>query len=461
MHYRPILLLTLLAARTFAADTPAPAAAEPPTSWIDPDTGHRVVRLSREPGSASLYFHQNAYSPDGKKLVITTPHGISTITLATGAIESVVEEARANVIVVGHKSGDVYYSKRVPKETTKPDGTKEATNEVWVYATNLDTKATREVAKLPRGGVSSINADETLMLGQYAEGGDRPPRDRAASTSANGQPAAAGPNPTFQAAYKANWPDGTPMSYADAKDLALHNRLLEIRKGPPQVIFTVNIKTGEMKEIVKEREWLGHVQFSPTDPGQIMFCHEGTWHEVDRVWLVRTDGTGLINIHKRTMNMEIAGHEFFSGDGKTVWYDLQTPRGEDFWLAGYEIATGKRTWWHLQRNEWSVHFNVSPDGTLFAGDGGDEQMVARAKDGTWINLFRPEPIPDVAGVSNPNAGSLIVPGAFKAERLVNMKNHEYRLEPNVSFSPDMKWIVFRSNMHGATQVYAVEIAKAK
>ena len=28
--------------------------AEPPVSWIDPDTGHRVVRLTREPDSASL-----------------------------------------------------------------------------------------------------------------------------------------------------------------------------------------------------------------------------------------------------------------------------------------------------------------------------------------------------------------------------------------------------------------------
>jgi len=34
------------------------------------------------------------------------------------------------------------------------------------------------------------------------------------------------------------------------------------------------------------------------------------------------------------------------------------------------------------------------------------------------------------------------------------------LEPNVTFTPDGKWIVFRSNMHGVTHVYAVEIEKA-
>jgi oligogalacturonide lyase len=182
---------------------------------------------------------------------------------------------------------------------------------------------------------------------------------------------------------------------------------------------------------------------------------------VDRIWTIRTDGTGLKKIHTRTMNMEIAGHEFFSADGSTIWYDLQTPRGQDFWLAAYQVATGKRTWYHLERNEWSVHFNVSPDGTLFAGDGGDSEMVARAPDGKWIYLFRPQRVPDVAGVKAANSDSLIDAGFFNPERLVNLSKHDYRLEPNVTFSPDMKWIVFRSNMLGPVHVFAVEIAKGK
>ena len=40
------------------------------------------------------------------------------------------------------------------------------------------------------------------------------------------------------------------------------------------------------------------------------------------------------------------------------------------------------------------------------------------------------------------------PGVFHAEKLVNMAKHNYRLEPNVSFTPDQKWVVFRSNMFG-------------
>ena len=48
--------------------------------------------------------------------------------------------------------------------------------------------------------------------------------------------------------------------------------------------------------------------------------------------------------------------------------------------------------------------------------------------------------------------------ALKVERLVDLSKHDYRLEPNVSFTPDQNWIVFRSNMHGATHVYAVEVS---
>ena len=50
---------------------------------------------------------------------------------------------------------------------------------------------------------------------------------------------------------------------------------------------------------------------------------------------------------------------------------------------------------------------------------------------------------------------------LKAERLVDLSKHNYELEPNVTFTPDGKWIVFRSNMHGPTHVYAVEMKKTK
>src|SRR3954447_19720831 len=102
----------------------------PPKTWIDPDTGHRIVRLTEEPGSASLYFNQNGYTADGKEMVYTTPEGISVLELATGKTRSVIKD-RGRGIVTGHKTQSVFYMKGDE-----------------VFATNVDTRETRKLGKL-------------------------------------------------------------------------------------------------------------------------------------------------------------------------------------------------------------------------------------------------------------------------------------------------------------------------
>src|SRR5208283_1946518 len=151
-------------------------------------------------------------------------------------------------------------------------------------------------------------------------------------------------------------------------------------------------------------------------------------------------------MHARTMDMEIAGHESWSHDGKTIWFDLQTPRSQDFWIAGVNLKTGKETRYHLDRDWWSVHYNISWDGKMFAGDGGDSGQVAYARDGMWINLFRPQR-----------------DGSITGERLVNLSNQDYYGydgEPNSHITPDDKWVIFRSNMQGPLHVYAVAVARS-
>jgi oligogalacturonide lyase len=385
------------------------ADALPPAEWVDPDTGHRVVRLSSEPNSESLYFNENAWTAEGDKLVYYGPSGIWDYNFKTHQNELVVPGTNIFGIIVSPKSRAVYYVRRTSDGLT-------------AFSTQLDSLATRRIGKLPGGGGSllAVNADDTLLAGTFVEKGDRVPKPRDESKGA--------------------W------------------MLRRLEAHQPMSLFTFNIKTGEIKTLNQSTEWLNHVQFSPTDPNLLMFCHEGPWQLVDRIWTIHTDGTGLTLVHKRAMQNEIAGHEFFSPDGKWIWYDLQTPRGEDFWLAGYEVATGKRLWYHLQRDEWSIHFNVTRDGTLFAGDGGDSGQVAHAQNGRWLYLFHPGAV-NLYGEKQDEQQDLVHAGVFTSEKLVNMAKQEYSLEPNVNFSPDGKWIVFRGNMFGPSYVFAVEVAK--
>jgi oligogalacturonide lyase len=432
MRKATVLFLTLSVAslRAFAAEetgtnAPAPAApAEPPTEWIDPDTGHRVIRLSTEPESSSLYFHQNTYTPEGDKIIFNAPRGIAAVDLTTlgvkpPKVDIVVPGGRA--IATARKTREVYFMR---------DGT--------LCAANLDTHAVREMIK---ARVMAINCDETFVVSIVSAtdptGKVQPPPPRTIPPQRERM---------FGDKIKANIPLTPEEERAARKESGLARNLANPRS--MAFVFT-NVKTGESRTNGYQYAWLGHLQFSPTDPHLLLYCHEGTWHELDRIWTIRTDGTEQRLMHKRAMDMEIAGHEFWSYDGKTIWFDLQTPRSQVFWLAGVNLATGKEIRYKLERDWWSIHYNVSRDGKLFAGDGGDPGQVAFAKDGMWINLFRPQP-----------------DGAMSRERLVNMSKHNYvtgngGLEPNVTITPDGKWVVFTANMFGPRHVFAVEVAKAK
>jgi oligogalacturonide lyase len=415
--------------------------AEAPLEWIDSKSGHRVIRLSREAGSGSLYFHQNAYTSEGDKLLISTPSGLATVNLRKNwALDLVVPRGNyagggSSGIEVGRKSRQVYYSVRGESGTV-------------IRAAHLDTRETRDVVKLPFfASFNGVNADETLIIGTINERvPPSSPLAGASGTSANGE------QPTSR------------RGRSQASSLAARTNIPRSMK-----FFSANIQTGEVKFFNPSTDWLNHAQCSPTDPTMMLFCHEGTWHEVDRVWTLRigTDTPKLM--HRRTMPYEIAGHEFFSHDGQWVWYDLQTPRSKEFWLAGVNLDTGERIRYGLSRSEWSVHYNVSHDGNLFAGDGGGPNSVANRTpmpenrpldprgNGQWIYLFTPQPNLKSDIVD----GEPVKVGRFTAEKLVDLSAHDYGLEPNVTFTPDDKWIVFRSNMHGERHVYAVEVAKAE
>ncbi|MEG9435166.1 oligogalacturonate lyase [Edaphobacter sp. HDX4] len=396
----------------------------PPKTWIDKDTGHRVTRLTNEPGSASFYFNVNGYTPDGTEMVYTTPEGINVLNLQTHATRNVVK-GKVRTMEVGHKTPTIFYIK---------------TDEDAIYKTNLKTGETKMLAKVPpRGRVITVNADETLAAGTYDEV-DKPNEQFGQNGGRQASPGSPQTSPLEQAANKGE----------------MMERRLAARI--PLVLFTIDLTgSGKITPLLHSTDWVNHLLFSPTDPKILMYCHEGPWQKVDRIWTIHTDGTHNQLMHQRHMPGEIAGHEFWGKDGETVYYDLQTPKGEDFWLASVNVKTDKRIWYHMQRDEWSIHFNVNKDATLFTGDGGDPHQVAKASNGEWIYLFHPE-ILKTNGITN---DSWPTPGVFHAERLVNMSKHNYTLEPNVSFTPDGKMIIFRSNMFGPTYVFGVDIAKEK
>jgi oligogalacturonide lyase len=434
MKMGAVVLLFLLGTTT----SRAAATNEVPSDWVDSVTGHRIVRLSSRGGSSSLYFHQNSYTPEGDKLIFDTPEGIGavdlkTLGMKTPTVDIVVTNGRA--LAMARKTREVYFTRRGSDPMDWDNPSRFSTT---LHAANVDTHAVREVCK---GRVTAINCDETFVVRNIA------------ATDPTGKVAEPPPRTIlpqrermFADKIKANIPLTPEEERAAHKEDGLARQLAKPRCFA--FVFT-NLKSGESVTNGYQYAWLNHLQFSPTDPNLLLYCHEGTWHEVERIWTIRTDGSQQRLMHKRSMDMEIAGHEFWSSDGKTIWFDLQTPRSKEFWLAGVNVETGKETRYKLERDWWSIHYNVSRDGKLFAGDGGDPGQVAFAKDGMWINLFRPQ-----------------ADGSIVRERLVDMRKHNYvtgddGVEPNVTITPDGKWVVFKSNMFGPLHVFAASVEALK
>jgi oligogalacturonide lyase len=405
----PVFFLLLISSCTHGQSLMETGGRKMPNEWVDMDTKHKIIKLTRREGNnMSFYFHNNPFI--GNKMVFYGTDYLNTskndsVKQETGNIPAVNKQLYSVDLRTLKVEQLTFQSSPMNGEIVAPKN-KLGYYQIGdsVFATNIETKATKLVYVFPadfKASITTLNSNETLLAGAWSS-------DKEKEIFRN--------NPN-----KSNY----------------FNLIYEAKE--PRTLFTLNVNTGELKKIFTDSAWLNHVQFSSTDPDILMFCHEGPWHKVDRIWTININTRQAKLMHKRTMDMEIAGHEWFAPDGKTIWFDLQQPRSVTFFVAGSDVKTGKEIKYALTRNEWSIHFNISPDQRIFCGDGGDSGQVAKAKDGQWIYLFTPDG------------------NKFRSEKLVNMKHHNYKLEPNVHFSPDGKWIIFRANFEGNTNVYAVEV----
>ncbi|MBD0278487.1 MAG: hypothetical protein ICV81_11070, partial [Flavisolibacter sp.] len=199
-----------------------------PDEWVDKDTRHKVMRLSRKEGSnLSFYFHNNPFVSNKMVFYSTDKQNgkqLWTVDLNTLQLDKVTSQASPmNGEIVGPKSRSVYYQ---IKDS--------------VFSTNIDTKQTKLLFVFPadyQGSITTVNADETLFAGAKAS--------------------------DEQKEIARKYPEKSQF----------FDRIFNAHL--PNDLFTIDLKTGQLQKIHTENTWLGHVQFSPTDPDLLMFCHEG------------------------------------------------------------------------------------------------------------------------------------------------------------------------------------------
>jgi oligogalacturonide lyase len=368
----------------------------------DSETGARVLHLFNDAKvpSGVIYFTQECITPDSRyalvrELVASAGHTAGLMyryDFKTGELVKLTDLMTKNQVMVG-KSGNLYF-------TSDEDRS--------IYVTNIFDLKTRKVEVMPAGIVCSggltVNADETLVVGTGTLTQDRKPISMTPPNQ----------GPGFGGTY------------------ARHETNL---------LLAVAIKTGAVTELQRINTWLGHVQFSPVDAKLLMYCHEGPWEKVDRIWTVRIDNPSKPrNLLTRTQPGEIAGHEFWASDGASIWYDHNFRGGPGgHWLEGKNLATGVVTRYPISPEFASIHYTQSPDGKFFVCDGSPNK-----KDPSKQGMF------------------ILVPkeGKLEATKLCSMAKNDYKeAEPNPHVTPDQHWVLFTATFSGVAQAYAMEMPK--
>ena len=209
-----------------------------PAEWIDKDTHHKVVRLTNLPGSNSgFYFHNNPFYNNLMVFYNTGPNGkqLYSLNLQNHKAEQLTNRSTPmSGEMTCPKTGEAFYQ---VKDS--------------VFAVSLATRKERLVFVFPadfKASISTVNADATMLGGALG-------------------------NAQEQEIFK-QYPEKSQY----------FNRVYEAKL--PRTLFAVDLKKGVVKKLLVDSAWLNHVQFSPTDPNLLMFCHEGPWHKVDRIWTI-------------------------------------------------------------------------------------------------------------------------------------------------------------------------------
>ena len=229
-----------------------PADKKMPNEWIDPSTGHKIIKLTRREGNnMSFYFHNNPFV--GNKMIFYGTDYLNTanndsvkqetgnipasnkqlysVDLKTLKVEQLTYQPNSmNGEIVAEKNKLVYYQ---VKDS--------------VFSTHIETKQTKLVYVFPadfKASITTINADETLLAGAWSSDAEKEIFRKNPGKSSY-----------FNLIYEAKL---------------------------PRTLFTINVKNGQLVKLFTDSAWLNHVQFSNTDPKLLMFCHEGPWHKVDQ-----------------------------------------------------------------------------------------------------------------------------------------------------------------------------------
>lgn len=214
-------------------------------------------------------------------------------------------------------------------------------------------------------------------------------------------------------------------------------------KEPGSLIICYDTKLNTAETVYGGHHRITHASLKPDEGSRLLFCHDGPWHLVQRMWTVNVDTDEVLPLFPQQKYLEQIGHEFFTPSGRVVAQysfryrpDMEFFQHADIFLD-FDGKNQERFYYPYGR---PGHVSVSCDETVGVGDAA---MISREmRDGSrYLALIRYH-----------SEMHRAEPHILCAHDTSGKKSaHVHPV-----FTPDGSHVVFSSDKEGGLNIYMVE-----
>ena len=218
--------------------------------------------------------------------------------------------------------------------------------------------------------------------------------------------------------------------------------------GPRSLIIRYDLSLDFAECIYGGHYRITHCSLKPDDGNSILFCHDGPWHLVQRMWTVNVLTDDVLPLFVQQHNLEGVVHEFFTPSGRVgAQYSFRYKSDMDFFqfadlFIDFDGRNQERYYYKFSR---PGHVSINHDETMGCGD-------AAAMS---IDMNHPERYISLINYDKES---------HRAElELLCEHNTSGKKSAHVHpvFTPDDNYVIYSSDADGMLNIYMAEVDRTK
>lgn len=232
------------------------------------------------------------------------------------------------------------------------------------------------------------------------------------------------------------------MELCTANDAIYSDMREKYFRRPTSIVIRYDLAKKSPFVLWGEQQWISHVNISPVDPNVVLFCHDGPWLQVHRLWTARADLDKVYPLIDQKVILERIGHEFFTASGKVgAQYSYRDQVGEAFYRHGDIFVntdgTDERRYYYPYSRPAHIQMNYAE--SLGVGDRAHIRQDMKDHN-NYVALLRYEGQSIEVGLLCPHGTSW----------------RSQMSHPHPLFTRDDRYVLFSSERNGRTNVYLAE-----